>query len=175
MPPTPEIEVRAFRELDREWASGLLSTRWGGTRIVSRGCVHEATRLPGFVAWSRGERAGLLTLHVEARKLEVVTLDSLESGRGIGAALLEAAVCEARRLGCRRLWLVTTNDNVAAIRFYERRGLRIAKVHEGAVAEARRLKPGIPEIGAGGVPIRDEVEMERVLESPATGRHGPEA
>jgi ribosomal protein S18 acetylase RimI-like enzyme len=100
---------------------------------------------------------------VVGRELEVVTLHAAISGRGIGSALLGAARQKATALGCSRLWLVTTNDNRLAIRFYERRGFTLARVHRGAVAEARRLKPEIPKLGYGGVPIEDELEFELQL------------
>ena len=88
---------------------------------------------------------------------EVLTLHAAERGRGVGTALIEAA---AERLG--RLWLITTNDNVDALRFYQRRGFRLVALHRGAVDESRaRLKPEIPETGDHGIPLRDELELER--------------
>jgi ribosomal protein S18 acetylase RimI-like enzyme len=57
--------------------------------------------------------------------------------------------------------VTTTNDNLNALRFYQRRGFRIMGVHPGAVNEARRLKPSIPAIGAYGIPICDEIDLER--------------
>ena len=59
-----------------------------------------------------------------------------------------------------RLWLVTTNDNLDALRFYQRRGLRITAVAAGAVDEARKIKPGIPLLGDHGIAIRDEITLE---------------
>ena len=66
----------------------------------------------------------------------------------------------AARAGCRRLWLITTNDNTPAINFYRHLGFSLVAIHEGAVNLSRRLKPEIPETGVGGVPIRDELEFE---------------
>jgi DNA-3-methyladenine glycosylase I len=94
----------------------------------------------------------------------LVTLDALQEGRGVGSALLTAVVEQAGREGCRRLWLVTTNDNLAALRFYQRRGLRIVVVRRCAVDEARRVKPSIPLTGHDGIPIHDEVELELPLD-----------
>ena len=98
----------------------------------------------------------------------MVTLHAAVSGRGIGSALLGAAREKATALGCSRLWLVTTNDNQLAIRFYKRSGLTLARIHRGAVAEARSLKPEIPKLGYGGVPIEDELEFELRLLRAAT-------
>ena len=70
----------------------------------------------------------------------------------------------AREAGCRRLWLVTTNDNVDALRFYQRRGFRLTELQAGAVDVSRAtLKPSIPEVGDHGIPIRDELVLERSL------------
>jgi hypothetical protein len=81
----------------------------------------------------------------------------------VGSALLAAVENHARADGFHRIWLITTNDNLDALRFYQRRGYVIAAVHSGAVDRARRLKPGIPEVGYYGIPIHDEVELHKGL------------
>ena len=108
-----------------------------------------------------------MTLVQHGDELEVLTLDAVERWQGVGTALLTAAIETARSRGCRRLWLITTNDNVDALRFYQRRGLRLARIDTGAVDWSRlTLKPGIPEVGLHGIPIRDELELELILEGP---------
>ena len=157
------IRVREIRLEDRTWIAELLAEKWRSTRVVSRGRLHRADRLPGFVAVLGDERVGLLTYRIESDACEVVTLNAVEPGRGAGSALLRAAARAATAARCRRLWAVTTNDNAPAIAFYERCGFELVAVHEGAVAEARRLKPELPRIGRDGVEIRDELEFERRL------------
>lgn len=153
--------IRELREDDRDWARGLLRERWGSERVVSRGRVHEPAGLAGFVAEWDGARVGLVTYRLAEGECEIVTLDSLVERHGVGTALIGAVRAAAAAAGARRLWLITTNDNEPAIRFYRSRGFEIVAVHEGAVDEARRRwKPEIPERGMGGEPIRDEVEME---------------
>ncbi len=112
---------------------------------------------------------GLVTYRIEGQACEVVTLDSLEANIGIGTALVEAVREAATQAGCTRLWLITTNDNMDALRFYQKRGLRLVAVHRDAVTEARRSKPQIPWIGNDGIPLRDEIELELMLGEPATG------
>jgi hypothetical protein len=132
--------------------------------MVSRGRLHQCDLLPGFYVEREGRRTALLTYRCESGEMEVVALYVEEQGRGDGSALLEAAADVARDRGCRRVWLVTTNDNEPAIRFYRNRGMRLAAVHHGAVDAARReLKPEIPLVGVGGAPIRDEIEFEIAL------------
>jgi ribosomal protein S18 acetylase RimI-like enzyme len=107
--------------------------------------------------------AGLVTYHIAGNGCEIVTLDSLRPSLGIGTTLIESVKAAAGAAGCRRLWLITTNDNLHALGFYQKRGFRLAAVHPGAVNESRKLKPEIPLIGNDGIPIRDEIELEIVL------------
>jgi GNAT superfamily N-acetyltransferase len=126
--------------------------------------MHQADNLPGFIAIFRGEPSALLTYCVMKGDLEVVSLHAAITGHGLGSRLLAAARDRARDLQCRRLWLITTNDNEPAITFYSRWGMHLAAVHRGAIAELRRLKPEISQFGIGGRPIEDEIEFELLLE-----------
>ncbi len=155
-----DIVVRALDERDRAWAARLLSERWGSPRIVSRGVIHEASGLPGFVGLRGPMPLGLVTYQVNGSSCEIVSLDALEERKGIGTALLRRVEDAARAAGCARLWLITTNDNLEALQFYQRRGFHVARVHPGALDASRRLKPELPEVGRHGIPLRDEIELE---------------
>jgi len=150
-------------ESDRAWAEARLEADWGGALQARRGELHDVLALPGFVAEDEGGRPlGLATYRMEGDQCELAFLEAFEPDRGIGSALLDAVV-EATA-GCARAWLVTTNDNVDALRFYQRRGFRLVELRAGAVDHARAtLKPRIGRIGAHGIPIRDELELERRL------------
>lgn len=163
----PEIAIRDIGLEDRDWVRSFLGQHFGSTKVVSRGVMHHADELPGFVGMFRDEPSALLTYSVSNGELEVVTLHAAISGRGLGSSLLAAARDRARDLHCRRLWLITTNDNEPAIAFYSRYGMHLAAIHRGAIAESRKLKPEILHYGVGGRPIEDEVEFELQLE-----RHG---
>jgi ribosomal protein S18 acetylase RimI-like enzyme len=153
------VRVRPLGEADREWAAGRLRDLWG-EGVVSRGRLLDATALPGFVAEEDGEPAGLLTYRIDGGDCEVVTINAFPKGAGAGTALIEAVAAAARDAGCRRVWLITTNDNLRALRFYQRRGFRLAALHRDALDRSRELKPSIPEIGLDGIPLRDELELE---------------
>jgi ribosomal protein S18 acetylase RimI-like enzyme len=153
-------EIRQLEPSDRAWVREFLVEQVGSTRVVTRGVLHQADELPGFIASYEGQPAGLLTYNVAAGELEVVTLHATRPGVGLGTKLLTAARAQAASLGCRRMWLITTNDNRPAARFYERWGMSLVAVHRDAVTRARALKPEIPELGADGTPIRDEIEFE---------------
>jgi len=157
------VEVRPISEHDQVWIETLLREHWGSTIQVSRGRLHDASRLPGYVAVYNQERAGLITYRVEGDACEIVTINSLVEGQGIGTALVQA-VCEAAvEAGCKRLWLITTNDNITALRFWQKRGFSLVQVYRNAIAHSRRLKPEIPLTGEHGIPIRDEIELEITL------------
>ena len=155
--------IRDLAAGDRAWANQFLLDEFGSLRIVTRGRLHQAADLPGLVALHDGTPAGLLLYHLAGDACEVVVLHASPQGIGLGSALLAAACDRARAAGCRRLWLITTNDNLPAIRFYTRRGMRLVAVHHGAIAESRKLKPEIPLLGVEGRPIEDEVEFEYLL------------
>jgi len=159
-----QIAVREVEPADYAWARSFLGQHFGSTKVVSRGVMHQAENLPGFIAIFRGEPSALLTYCVMNGDLEVVSLHAAIAGRGLGSRLLAAARDRARDLQCRRLWLITTNDNEPAIAFYARWGMHLAAVHRGAIAESRRLKPEISYFGVGGRPIEDEIEFELLLE-----------
>jgi len=157
------IEIGPVDDGDRAWVSDLLARWWGSAQVVSRGRLHDAAALPGFIARCDGQRAGLVTYRIEGGQCELVSLNSTREGRGIGSVLVQAVIAAAREARCTRLWLITTNDNLAALRFYQKRGFHLVAVHRDALEESRRLKPQIPLTGMEGIPLRDEIELEMRL------------
>ncbi|HSL45813.1 MAG TPA: GNAT family N-acetyltransferase [Anaerolineales bacterium] len=133
---------------------------WGGEEMITRDKVYHPEQLEGFVIEENGEWMGLLTFVIEAGECEVTSLDSLREGLGIGSMLIQKAIEEARTQDCRRLFLITTNDNLNALGFYQKRGFEIVTIYRGAVNESRKKKPGIPLVGMNGIPLRDEIELE---------------
>jgi ribosomal protein S18 acetylase RimI-like enzyme len=158
---TLRVRVRPLRPDEREWARSFLDERWGGETVVAHGVEFRPAELDGFVAQDdAGARVGLLTFDVDADVLEVVTLDAVRRREGIGSALMLAAIERAHASACRAVRVMTTNDNRPAIAFYGSMGFRVAEVREGAVAQARAIKPSIPFVGVDGTPITDEVVFE---------------
>jgi len=157
-----EITIRPFDVSHRQWAAKLLKQEWGSIEVVSRGRLHQVLELPGFVAIedSSSLALGLTTYRYAEEECELVTINSLRPGEGIGSALLQAVKRRAQELGCRRLWLITTNDNVEALRFYQVRGFLLADLHRNALQVSRQLKPQIPRLGKNDIPLRDEIELE---------------
>ncbi len=139
------------------------SERWGGEFVAAHGTVHHPENVDGFVFEKDNEWIGLVTFVITQDECEVTSLDSLREGQGIGTELLNAVEEEARKWNCKRLFLITTNDNMYALRFYQKRGFELVAVHCGAVNESRKIKPSIPLIGFDGIPLRDEIELEMIL------------
>jgi GNAT superfamily N-acetyltransferase len=161
-----QVLIRPLRDTDRASVARFIEAEWGALVMVVRGTVFHPAELPGFIAELPGQPGGeqpvgLLTYAVADGALEIVTLNAVRRLAGTGTTLLGYAVTEAGRLGCREIRLTTTNDNVEGLRFYQRRGFRLAALRPGAVDEARRIKPEIPQAGEHGIPLHDELDLVR--------------
>jgi N-acetylglutamate synthase-like GNAT family acetyltransferase len=154
-----EFQVRPLDAGDKDWISQLITEHWGAEFMIVHGKTYYPRDLPGFVALKNTDKVGLVTYWLTEKECEIVTLDSLEPSVGIGTALIEAVKDVARESGCKRVCLTTTNDNLNALRFYQKRGFVLVTIRRDVIKIARQYKP-IPLIGANGIPIRDEIELE---------------
>jgi ribosomal protein S18 acetylase RimI-like enzyme len=157
--------VRPLADGDRTWRDEALRRLWGSSTVARKGELVDAAALPGFVAIVDGEVAALLTYAVRDDGLEVVTLQSEREGRGAGRALMDAVRRHAHELGVRRIWLITTNDNLRALGFYQQWGMDLVTLVRGGVAASRAVKPTIPTVGQHRIPIRHELELELRLDA----------
>jgi GNAT superfamily N-acetyltransferase len=156
--------IRPLDKSDRNWVAQFLDKHWSSTKIVSRGQVHYGHLLPGFVAIAGtpeepGDKIGLITYRMEETECEIMTVNSLVPRRGVATALIKAVKGAAVEAGIKRLWVITTNDNMNALRFYQKRNFVLAALYPDALVESRKLKPQIPIIGLDGIPLRDEIEL----------------
>ena len=158
------VRVRPREAADQAAARAFLD-RHNSVRAARLGELVHPLDHPALVAEDvGGQLLGMLTYvpGQDWRQCEILTLHADEQWRGAGTALVEAVGQLARRQGCARLWVMTTNDNIDALRFYQRRGFCLVSVHRGAVDHSRAtLKPEITPAGAYGIPLRDEIELER--------------
>ncbi len=157
------ISVRSIEASDRAELKTMFQEAWGAPRVVGLGHVYELIELPGLVALEAGEIVGALTWNIQNGACEFVSVNAFVVGKGVARLLMGRALDEARTLGCRRVWLITTNDNAQALTVYQKFGFRLSKLHIDAVAEDRRLKPEIPLVADNGIPIRDYLELEILL------------
>ena len=132
--------------------------------MIVHGEVFRPEGLEGFIA---GDWAGVVTYVIRQDECEIISLDSLHEHQGIGTMLIDAVIAEACRQDFHRVFLTTTNDNLRALGFYQRHGFELVQVRRGAVDAARKIKPAIPLVGENGIPLRDEIELEKALPRPA--------
>lgn len=82
---------------------------------------------------------------------EIITLNSKVKNNGLGTRLVNKAIDTAKVNHCKSVWLITTNDNTHAIRFYQKKGFERVGFYKDAMKESRKLKP---EIGAVASRVR---------------------
>lgn len=156
--------VRSLTEHDQSWKLTTLERGWGATTVARLGELIDAASLPGLVAVDGDERLGLLTYLEGADGVEVVTLQALVEGRGVGRALMDTISHQSAQWTAPRLWLITTNDNIRAFAFYQRWGMDLCRVIRNGVEASRHVKPAIPSTGNAGIPLRHELEFELVFD-----------
>jgi N-acetylglutamate synthase-like GNAT family acetyltransferase len=115
------LKIRKIEKPDQKWIEKFFTENWGSDFIVSRGKIHRPENLDGFICEEAGEIAGLVTVSIEDNGLEIISLNSLKSGKGIGSKLIEEVVKMAREKSLARVWLITTNDNLDALKFYQKK------------------------------------------------------
>lgn len=158
-----KFTIKKITEKDKDWVLQV-TRKWGADFVVSRGRKIYPSEIEGFYAeHSDGERTGLVTYEIIDNQCEVVTLDAFNKFQGIGTALLDEVIIEMKKRSISRLWLITTNDNLDAIRFYQSKGWKMCEIHVDAIEVSREIKPSIPQIGQYGIPISHEIEFEMFL------------
>lgn len=157
------MEIQRIDRANREAVDAFILRRWFTPQMVVHGESIDLGSADGFYAREGGEIIGLITYRITGGEMEILSLDSLHESKGIGTALLNEAIAQAKSAGCARILLITTNDNLAALRFYQKRGFDMVRFYRNALHEVRKIKPEIPLIGADGIPLRHEIELERIL------------
>ena len=161
--PPPETTVVDRTEDDVEAVAAYLEAE-NAARIARNGELVDPLEHPMLLARTGGrgaEIAGLLGW-IDGDETEILVLNAATPRHGIGTALVEALVERCGELGRTKLIVTTTNDNLEALRFYQRRGFRMRSLRVGQVEASRsQLKPSIPAAGEHGIYKRDEIELER--------------
>lgn len=153
-----------MQDSDRAEVAAFIEEHWHDAKVMSQGRAFFPHEESGFIRRRDGRIIGLLTYRADNGAIEILTLNAIIRGEGIGTALMLQAIDKARHLGCNCIYLTTTNDALRAIRFYQRLGFRMTKIHVGMVDEARKTKPSIPMTGEGGIGMHDEIVMELAIE-----------
>ena len=155
--------IRPIDQEDREKVDAFIVRQWYTMQMVVHGESIDLGTADGCYACDGEEITGLITWRLRGKEMEILSLDSLHEREGTGTALLKAAIEKAKNAGAERVMLVTTNDNLPALRFYQKRGFDPVKIHLNAVDQARKIKPEIPLTGLDGIPLKHEIELEKLL------------
>lgn len=155
--------INEINECDKDEIFIFFKENWRSSTIVSRGKVHDGCKLPGFIVKKDKNIIGLITYNIIGIELEIVSLDSIIENQGIGSMLIKNVIYLAKNKGCNRIWLITTNDNTDALRFYQKRGFDISDLHINTIEKSRKIKPEIPKLGFCNIPIKHEIELEYIL------------
>ena len=154
------IHIRRLAQNDLPHLRDFWNKQWGSEIIVVHNEVVQYDEVDGFIY---GDWAGVITFIIRGEECEITSLDSLKEGKGIGTTLINEVLREAKEKKCRRIFLITTNDNLHALGFYQRRGFELVTIRRGALNESRKIKPTIPLIGENNIPLRDEIELEILI------------
>ena len=144
---------------NREKVNTLLSEEWNGLNMIVRGKIISLKNIDGMVLYENDIILGIITYIISEDTLEIISLNSFKERRGIGSKLIIAVMDKANNDKCSSIKLITTNDNINAIKFYQRRGFVISNIYIDSIKNYRKIKPDIPTKGEFDIPIRDEIEF----------------
>jgi len=157
--PIPSMDFQPISSENRAQVNRFIQAHWFSTDMVIRGEVVDMTRVEGFLLFDHAEIIGLVTYRIQNEECEILSLDSLMENQGHGSALIVRVIHAAAAAGCQCVRLITTNDNINALRFYQKRGFDMTRLFHNSIEVSRRIKPSIPETGDFGIPIRHEIEF----------------
>lgn len=148
----------------RDAVNDYVRREWGGPMMVTLGNTYDTSALPGFAAIdANGALLGALLYRPDGQAVEIAAMYALRQGQGIGRALLDAATAWAREAGMARMWLVTTNDNARALRFYQMYGFSLSAVNLGALTALFELKGELTAQGMDGITLAHEFVFDMAL------------
>ncbi|MEK5231954.1 GNAT family N-acetyltransferase [Lysinibacillus sp. FSL K6-0232] len=159
------MTIQTIQQVPQQKVLQFFTTHWGSSEMVISTGIYDCSQLEGFIySNEQQEIIGLVTYSICEKDCEIISLDSVEAGKGIGAMLVQAVERQALKQGCTSVSLITTNDNLHALKFYQKRGYYLVEILPNAVERARANKPSIPLIGNDGIPIRDELRLQKQLD-----------
>ncbi|MCI8934275.1 MAG: GNAT family N-acetyltransferase [Clostridiaceae bacterium] len=158
-----EMEWKRISTSDRTLVDEFIRQQWYTTTMIIRGKEIDMTQTEGFYVKEQEDIIGLITYFVSDDVLEVISLNSLRENQGIGTKLVDAVIREAKDRKLKKILVVTTNDNINAIKFYQKRGFDMACLYHNALDISRKIKPEIPLIGDHSIPLRHEIEFELLI------------
>ncbi|HNX01816.1 MAG TPA: GNAT family N-acetyltransferase [Candidatus Cloacimonadota bacterium] len=156
-------KIEPFHDLNRKVAVKLLKRLWHTESIIAKKHIHDFWKVPGFLCYMDEKIVGVVTYEILGLECEIVSINALRKRKGIGKALFNTVLKEAKKAHCSRLWLITTNDNTNALTFYQLIGMNLCGFYPNAMDYSRKIKPQIPLTGNLGIPLQHELEFEMLL------------
>jgi ribosomal protein S18 acetylase RimI-like enzyme len=157
------LSIKEITVENREKIVSFFKELWGSTEMVISTGIYQCDTLDGFIFEENNQIIGLVTYIIKDNEIEVISLDSLQEGKGIGSSLMKKVEYIAKQKKLQLVSLVTTNDNMNALKFYQKRNYRIISIIPNGVNKARNIKPSIPLIGHDGIPLNDELILKKIL------------
>lgn len=154
------MELTCIDDRNRMEVNELIKQQWHSTDMILRGGVVDMTKADGIIAYVEKEIVGMITYRIFDDVCEILSLDSFKENQGIGSILIDEVKKIAMVKKINRIVVITTNDNIHAIRFYQRRGFEMCKLYYNAIDVSRKLKPEIPMLGYNDIPIQHEIEFQ---------------
>lgn len=155
--------IEQINSENKDKVISFFKEHWGSSEMIISSGIYKCENLDGFIYEEKHQIVGLITYVIKYDEIEIISLDSILEGKDIGTVLIEKVENVAKQKQINIVSLVTTNDNLNALRFYQKRGYRITSIIPDAVNEARKIKPSIPLIGNDGIPLNDELELKKII------------
>ena len=156
------MTIVSIQQLPQKEVLQFFKEHWGTTEMVISSGIYDCSKLDGFAYVEAQQKiTGLVTYILREEECEIISLDSTMEGKGIGSSLVQAVEQQAFANNCTKITIITTNDNLHALKFYQKRGYFLVEILQNAVAQARLYKPEIPLVGNDGIPIRDEIRLQK--------------
>jgi len=147
---------------EREKIQELVKRFWGEPEQLTFDRKFIVAELPAYLAKSGSDVIGFVSFAEVDYAIIVVALGILPKyqNAGVGKSLIEKVEAEAKRLGKKKLLVSTSNDDLPALAFYQHLGFQIYEVKPNVIAE----KHGMVLKGIGGLPVRDELRLQKLLQ-----------
>ncbi len=157
------IQIRPKTAADVEWAETFLKHQSNGAHLLSYVGETDLSSLPAWIAEVDGEPVGLLLCHFQNDVCHIVSFNVRRKRMGVGESLLNCVESQAAAVGCKKLTCVISNDNLNALRFLQKRDFHLVAIRARAIEERRKHNPTIQLTGEHGIPLRDELILEKDL------------
>jgi len=147
---------------ERKKIREIVQRFWGEEEQLTFDRKFIVAELPAYLAKSGGDVIGFVSFAELRDAIIIVALGILPQyqNAGVGKSLIEKVEAETKRLGKKKLLVSTSNDDLPALAFYQSLGFQIYEVKPNVIAE----KHGMVLKGIGGLPIRDELRLQKLLQ-----------